>query len=219
MLLQFVLLAALGAACAGCSAPSVNTALTADNPANPDPASVPFLRPVNVLAEGADPQTSIASTAMHVAGSSMPGMDMSDGMAGTGHRSMAGTSPSPPGSDVAMPGMKMAQATPPAAGQADAVGTVNAVNAAKHSVNVTHQPIKALGWPSMTMDFPVTSSVNLSAIKPGDRISFTLGRTDADGNRQVVQLKPVPASAGGQGGMPGMGHGSMPGMKMPGDPQ
>jgi Cu(I)/Ag(I) efflux system protein CusF len=197
MLLQFVLLAALGAACAGCSAPSINTALSADNPANPDAASVPFVRPVNVLAEGVAPQTSIPSTAMH----------------------MAGMSPSPPGSDAAMPGMKMAQATPPGAGQANAVGTVNAVDFAKHSVNVTHQPIKALGWPSMTMDFPVTSSVNLSEIKPGDRISFTLGRPDADGNPQVVQLKPVPGAAGGQGGMPGMGHGSMPGMKMPGDPQ
>jgi Cu/Ag efflux protein CusF len=219
MLLQFVLLAALGAACAGCSAPSVNTALTADNPANPDVASVPFVRPVNVLAEGAAPQTSIPSTAMHMAGSSMPGMDMSGGMTGTGHHSMAGMSASPQGSDVAMPGMKMAQATPPAAGQANAVGTVNAVDAAKHSVNVTHQPIKALGWPSMTMDFPVASSVDLSAIKPGARIAFTLGRPDADGNRQVVQLKPMPGSTASQSGMPGMGHGSMPGMKMPGDPQ
>jgi Cu(I)/Ag(I) efflux system protein CusF len=219
MLPQFVMLAALGAACAGCSAPSINTALAADNPANPDAASVPFVRPVNVLAEGAAPQTSIPSTAMHMAGSSMPDMDMSGGMAGMGHHSMAGMSASPPGSDVAMPGMNIAQATPPAAGQANAIGTVNAVDAAKHSVNVTHQPIKALGWPSMTMDFPVASSVNLSAIKPGDRISFTLGRPDADGNRQVVQLKPVPGWADGQGGMPGMGHGSMPGMKMPGDPQ
>ena len=146
-------------------------------------------------------------------------MDMSGGMAGTGHHSMAGMSASPPGSNVAMPGMKMAQATPAGAGQASAVGTVNAVDAAKHAVNVTHQPIKALGWPAMTMDFPVAPSVNLSTTKPGDRIAFTLGRPDADGNRQVVQLKPVLGSAGGQGGMPGMGHGSMPGMKMPGDPQ
>ncbi len=76
MLLQFVLLAALGAACAGCSAPSVNTALAADNPANPDAASVPFVRPGNVLADGAAPQTSIPSTAMHMAGSAMPGMNM-----------------------------------------------------------------------------------------------------------------------------------------------
>jgi Cu/Ag efflux protein CusF len=219
MLLQFVLLAALSAACAGCSAPAINTALTADNPANPDAASVPFVRPVNVLAEGVAPQTSIPSTAMHMAGSSMPGMDMSSGMAGMGHRSMAGMSPSLPGSDVAMPGMKMVQGTPPGAGQANAVGTVNAVDAAKHSVNVTHQPIKALGWPSMTMVFQVVSSVNLSTIQPGDQVAFTLGRPDAEGNRQVVQLKPVPKSAGGHGGMPGMGHGSMPGMNMPGDPQ
>jgi Cu(I)/Ag(I) efflux system protein CusF len=211
MLLQFVLLAALGAACAGCSAPSINTALAADNPANPDAASVPFVRPVDVLAEGAAPQTSIPSTAMHMAGGSMPAMDMSGGM--------AGMSPSSPRNDAAMPGMKMAQATPPGAGQANAVGTVNAVDTAKHSVNVTHQPIKALGWPSMTMDFPVASSVDLSTTKPGARIAFTLGRPDADGNRQVVQIKPMPGSAASQSGMRRVDHGSMPGMTMPGDPQ
>jgi Cu(I)/Ag(I) efflux system protein CusF len=219
MLLQFVLLAALGAACAGCSAPSINTALAADNPANPDAASVPFIRPVDVLAEGAAPQTSIPSTAMHMAGGSMPTMDMSGGMAGMGHSSMAGISPSSPGNDAAMLGMKMAQATPPGAGQANAVGTVNAVDTAKHSVNVTHQPIKALGWPSMTMDFPVASSVDLSTTKPGARIAFTLGRPDADGNRQVVQIKPMPGSAASQSGMRRVDHGSMPGMTMPGDPQ
>ena len=76
MLLQFVMLAALGAACAGCSAPSASIALTTDNPANPDAAAVPFVRPANVLAEGAAPRTGIPSAAMHMAGGSMPGMKM-----------------------------------------------------------------------------------------------------------------------------------------------
>jgi Cu/Ag efflux protein CusF len=218
MLPQFVMLAALGAACAGCSAPSTNIALAADNPANPDAASVPFVRPVNVLAEGAAPQTTIPPAAMHMAGGSMPSMDMSGGMSGMGQGSMPGM-PHAAASDAPMPGMKMARAAPVAAGEANAVGTVNTVDAAKRSVNVTHQPIKALGWPSMTMDFPVASSVDLSTIKPGARIAFKLGRQDADGNRQVVQLKPMPGSAASQSGMPRVDHGSMPGMKMPGDPQ
>jgi hypothetical protein len=107
------MLAALGAACAGCSAPSINTALAADNPANPDAASAPFVRPVDVLAEGAAPQTSIPSTEMHMAGGSMPAMDMSGGMAGMGHSSVAGMSPPSPGNDAAMPGSAASQSGMP----------------------------------------------------------------------------------------------------------
>ena len=137
-------------------------------------------------------------------------------MASTGHGSTAGTSSDMPG----MPGMKMAQAAPRAlstSGQAAAVGTVNTVDPAKHSVNVTHQPIKTLGWPSMTMGFPVAPSVDLAAIKPGQRVNFTLGAPDADGNRRIEQIKPAAGQTGGT--MPGMDQGSMPGMKMPSSPQ
>jgi Cu/Ag efflux protein CusF len=210
MLPKFVMLAALGAACAGCSAPSTSSALAADTPANPDAASVPFVRPANVLAQGAAPQTTIPPATMHMAGGSMPGMDMSEAVPGTS-RAGAGDAP--------MPAVAMAQSTAPGTGRADAVGTVNTVNAARRSLNLTHQPIKALGWPSMTMDFPVAPSVDLGAIKAGDRIGFTLGQPDADGNRQVVQLKPMPRSTGRQRAMPAMAHSSMPGMKMPGDAQ
>ena len=218
MLLQFALLAALGAACAGCSAPPINTALAAENPANPDAASVPFVRPVNVLAQGAAPQTSLPPAAMHAAGGSMPGIDMSGGMAGMGQGPMPGNSHAH-GEDAAMPGMQMAKATPADAGQASAIGTVKSVNSVKHSLKLVHQPIKALGWPSMTMEFTVAPSVRLSAIKPGDRIQFMLGRSDAAGNRQVLELKPLPGSSHSQASMPGMNHSSMPAMKMPGDPQ
>ncbi len=107
MLLQLVLLAALGATCAGCSAPSLSTALAADDPANPDAASAPFVRPVNVLAEGAALRTSIPSTAMHMASGSMPGMGPGS-MPDMSHAS---------GGDAALPGMTMAQATPRTAGQ------------------------------------------------------------------------------------------------------
>jgi hypothetical protein len=70
------MLAALGAACAGCSAPATDTALAADNPANPNAAPAPFVRPANVLAEGAASQASIPPAPMHLPGGSMPGMTM-----------------------------------------------------------------------------------------------------------------------------------------------
>jgi Cu/Ag efflux protein CusF len=62
------------------------------------------------------------------------------------------------------------------AGQNDAhgTGTVNAVDPAQHKVNLSHQPIPEIGWPAMTMEFPVAPSVDLKPIKPGTRVNFTI---------------------------------------------
>lgn len=60
------------------------------------------------------------------------------------------------------------------AGAVQAMGTVNSVDAAKHTVNLSHGSIRALGWPAMTMDFPVSPEVNLGALRPGMQVSFTL---------------------------------------------
>lgn len=55
-----------------------------------------------------------------------------------------------------------------------ASGVVNKVDPAAHKVNLTHQPIPKIGWPSMTMDFDVTPSVDLAAVKPGSHIDFSM---------------------------------------------
>ena len=34
-------------------------------------------------------------------------------------------------------------------------GKINSIDSEKYSVNITHEPIEALKWPGMTMDFPV----------------------------------------------------------------
>jgi Cu/Ag efflux protein CusF len=62
------------------------------------------------------------------------------------------------------------------AGHNDAhgTGTVNSVDAAQHKVNLSHNPIPEIGWPAMTMEFPVAPSVDLTAIKPGTRVNFTI---------------------------------------------
>jgi len=54
------------------------------------------------------------------------------------------------------------------------VGTVNTVDASKRMVNITHDPIKSLNWPKMKMMFTVDNDVDLSGVKPGDAVSFTL---------------------------------------------
>ena len=68
-------------------------------------------------------------------------------------------------------GMQMAHA-----GHSDAhgTGTVNSVDPAQHKINLSHQPISELGWPAMTMDFPVAAAVDLKPIKPGARVNFTI---------------------------------------------
>lgn len=58
----------------------------------------------------------------------------------------------------------------------NATGAIDAVDAKAHQVKVTHAPIKALGWPAMTMDFAVAPGVDLSKVKAGDKVEFDLVR-------------------------------------------
>ena len=58
--------------------------------------------------------------------------------------------------------------------EAVAVGVINSVDSSAGKINVTHEPVPALGCPKMTMDLPVTRRVDLSTVKPGTKINFTL---------------------------------------------
>lgn len=59
-------------------------------------------------------------------------------------------------------------------GAIQASGKINGVNISAHKIDITHAPIKALGWPKMRMELEVDASVDLSQIKPGENVSFTL---------------------------------------------
>lgn len=54
-----------------------------------------------------------------------------------------------------------------------AQGTLDAINQ-DGTVSITHQPIKSLGWPGMTMDFALANSSLVAGIKPGSEISFEI---------------------------------------------
>ena len=73
---------------------------------------------------------------------------------------------------------------------AHATGTVNGVDPAKHTINLSHQAIPALGWPAMTMDFPVAPSVDLGRIKPGSRVNFSLEKNKS-GMYEVQSVQPA----------------------------
>jgi len=76
---------------------------------------------------------------------------------------------------------------------AHATGTVNSVDPAQHKVNISHSPIPEIGWPAMTMDFPVAASVDLTAIKPGSRVNFTIERGEG-GMYEIRTISPAGAS-------------------------
>jgi Cu(I)/Ag(I) efflux system periplasmic protein CusF len=106
-------------------------------------------------------------------------------MAGGGHEGRsAGNSKSEPAGKV--------QLVHNDGSDAHATGTVNSVDPAQHKINVSHQPIPSLGWPAMTMEFPVAPSVSLNGIKPGSRVNFSLEK-GKDGMYQVQSVQPTAA--------------------------
>jgi Cu(I)/Ag(I) efflux system membrane fusion protein len=54
-----------------------------------------------------------------------------------------------------------------------AQGTLNSINA-DGTVNISHEPIKSLGWPGMTMNFALSKVELAEGIQVGSKISFEL---------------------------------------------
>jgi Cu/Ag efflux protein CusF len=77
---------------------------------------------------------------------------------------------------------------------AHATGTVNAVDPAQHKLNASHAPIPEIGWPAMTMEFPVAPSVDLKAIKPGMRVNFTIEQRPGG----MYEIKAINPAGGGR---------------------
>ena len=82
------------------------------------------------------------------------------------------------------------------AGHNDAhgTGTVNSVDPAQHRVNLSHNPIPEIGWPAMTMEFPVAPSIDLKAIKPGTRVNFTIEQQPGG----MYEIRAIAPTGGGR---------------------
>jgi Cu(I)/Ag(I) efflux system periplasmic protein CusF len=82
------------------------------------------------------------------------------------------------------------------AGRNDAhgTGTVNSIDPAQHKVNLSHNPIPEIGWPAMTMDFPVAPSVDLRVLKPGVRVNFTIEQ----GQSGMYEIQAISPAGGGR---------------------
>jgi len=71
----------------------------------------------------------------------------------------------------------------------EAIGIVNSVMPGHRMINITHEPIDALNWPVMTMDFITTDDVDLANLVEGAAIRFSLMPHD-DGSYMVTAISP-----------------------------
>ena len=69
-----------------------------------------------------------------------------------------------------MPGMQQ-QAAPNAAVHA-ADGTVNSVDLAARTVNLSHGPVASASWPAMTMTFALANPDAAANLQPGQKVRF-----------------------------------------------
>ena len=72
-----------------------------------------------------------------------------------------------------------------------ATGAVKSVEAAAGKVVIAHDPIPALKWPAMTMDFRLADKALASKIKIGDKVKFTLTPGDK-GSYTITTIEPMP---------------------------
>ena len=90
-----------------------------------------------------------------------------------------------PGMKKDMPGMGAQQAK-----TATGTATVTAVNIQNRKVTLDHGPMPDIEWPAMKMEFATAPSVDLSKVKTGDKVRFTLS---GSGNTYTVQsISPAP---------------------------
>ena len=73
---------------------------------------------------------------------------------------------------------------------ASATGTVTAIDGAGRKITFNHGPIPEIKWPAMKMEFPVVPSVDLSKVKVGDKVRFTL--SGSKNSYTVQSINPAP---------------------------
>lgn len=67
-------------------------------------------------------------------------------------------------------------------------GTLHAIDG--DNVNLTHEPIPEIGWPTMTMDLKLLEDAEVGDVKPGDAVTIMLEK-GADGLYAISALVPV----------------------------
>jgi Cu/Ag efflux protein CusF len=68
---------------------------------------------------------------------------------------------------AALGGMQKAESAKLASVGHQAVGVLNAIDAAAGTVTISHEPVASLKWPAMKMDFVLANPALVSGIAPG----------------------------------------------------
>jgi Cu/Ag efflux protein CusF len=71
-----------------------------------------------------------------------------------------------------------------------AVGTLNSVNPAAGTVNISHAPVPSADWPAMTMDFKLARPDAARELKSGQRIDFHF-TIDGGMDATITYLEPI----------------------------
>lgn len=68
-------------------------------------------------------------------------------------------------------------------------GVVKSVDAGAGTAKITHDPIKSLKWPKMTMDFKASDPALLSGLEPGTEVDFEIMK--AEGGYRITKIEPT----------------------------
>ena len=69
-------------------------------------------------------------------------------------------------------------------------GVVNKVDMQHSTINLTHGPIKSLGWSGMTMDFSVKDAAIMKHVKAGQKVDFEVV-SEGPGKYFVTRITPA----------------------------
>lgn len=72
-----------------------------------------------------------------------------------------------------------------------ATGTVKSVDAVAGRLVIAHDPIPALKWPAMVMDFRLVDKTMAGKVKAGDQVKFELKEGD-QGVYLITAIEPMP---------------------------
>ncbi|MDZ7620891.1 MAG: copper-binding protein [Candidatus Competibacteraceae bacterium] len=96
------------------------------------------------------------------------------------------------GACLATEGHDHGAAHAPASEAIAATGTVKSVDAAAGKLVIDHDPIPALNWPRMVMDFQLTDPMLAEKVKAGDAVQFTMMPGERRGSYLINAIEPAP---------------------------
>ena len=85
---------------------------------------------------------------------------------------------------------RLAEPEPEPAQRISGQGVIDLLSPDIGLVTLTHEPIPALGWPAMTMDFDVVESIDLSAFQEGQAVTFDMD-VFPSGDYLILHMQPT----------------------------